>query len=66
MADKTSITFLCDSGLKRDATEIFSRIGLSMTAGLEVYLRAVVREGGIPFPLKDVMGPRKEGVNEHE
>ena len=54
MAEKAPISFQCDATLKREATEIFNRIGLNMTSGLEVYLRAVVREGGIPFALKDV------------
>lgn len=49
MAETDRITFICDAGLKADAKEVFEKMGLTMTAGLKIYLQAVVREQGIPF-----------------
>lgn len=37
--------------LKKDAEEIFDRLGLSMTNAIEIYLRQVVIRGGIPFDI---------------
>lgn len=49
VAETDRITFICDAGLKADAKEVFEKMGLTMTAGLKIYLQAVVREQGIPF-----------------
>lgn len=51
MSEKANVTFKVDREIKEDATAIFSSIGMNFTTGLEVYLRAVVRTGGIPFDL---------------
>jgi DNA-damage-inducible protein J len=41
-----------DGDLKRQADAIFSQIGLTTSAGINVYLRKVVSSQGIPFELK--------------
>lgn len=51
MATPARVTFNVDSEIKEQASKIFKELGLTLSAGLEVYLRAVVREGGIPFPV---------------
>lgn len=38
--------------LKKDSNEIFEKLGISMSAAINIFLKAVVREGGIPFGLK--------------
>ena len=35
--------------LKKDAEEVFDKLGLSMTNAIEIYLRQVVMRGGLPF-----------------
>lgn len=51
MAEKTSVTFKIDKDVKDRATGIFQSLGMNFTTGLDVYLRAVIRTGGIPFDL---------------
>lgn len=53
MAEKTTVTFKVDKEVKDQATEIFNSLGMNLTTGLDVYLRAVIRTGGIPFNLLD-------------
>lgn len=38
--------------LKKRAGEVFDEIGIGMSAAINAFLHAVVREGGIPFDLK--------------
>lgn len=40
-----------DEDLKRQADAIFSQIGLSTSAGINIYLKKVVASKGIPFAL---------------
>jgi addiction module RelB/DinJ family antitoxin len=49
---KTSVTFSIDQDVKDAANEVFSNLGLTFTAGLEIYLRTVARKQAIPFRLK--------------
>ncbi|MDR1042522.1 MAG: type II toxin-antitoxin system RelB/DinJ family antitoxin [Clostridiales Family XIII bacterium] len=41
-----------DGDLKRQADAIFADIGLTTSAGINVYLKKVVASRGIPFELK--------------
>ena len=43
-----SVIFRVDKGLKQEADEIMRATGLSMSAAFSVFLKAVVREGGMP------------------
>lgn len=36
------------------ASEVFDELGLTLSAAVNVFLRAVVREGGMPFDMKNV------------
>lgn len=38
--------------MKKAAEEIYSRLGLNMTTAINLFLRATIRESGIPFDLK--------------
>ncbi len=38
--------------VKEQAEEIFSALGLNMTTAINMFLRAAIREHGIPFDLK--------------
>lgn len=41
-----------DKEIKNQAEEIFNELGLNMTTAINMFLRTVVREYGIPFELK--------------
>ncbi|MBQ4253555.1 MAG: type II toxin-antitoxin system RelB/DinJ family antitoxin [Erysipelotrichaceae bacterium] len=48
----TNINIRTDSNLKKKAELIFSSLGLNMSSAVNMFLKAVVRENGIPFELK--------------
>ena len=41
-----------DNNLKRDSEMVFDQLGISLSAGITMYLKQVVRTNGIPFELK--------------
>lgn len=45
------ITLQVDDDVKRDAERTLDDIGLSLSAAVNVFLKAVARENGIPFSL---------------
>lgn len=40
-----------DPEIKKQAAAVFEELGIGMSAGINAFLRAVVREGGMPFKL---------------
>ncbi|MGN1406421.1 MAG: type II toxin-antitoxin system RelB/DinJ family antitoxin [Erysipelotrichaceae bacterium] len=38
-----------DSSLKKEASELFSKLGLDMSSAVNIFLRQCVLRGGIPF-----------------
>lgn len=50
--ETTNITIRADRELKKQAERVFDDLGLNMTTAMTIFMKAVVREGGIPFELK--------------
>jgi DNA-damage-inducible protein J len=48
---KTTMNLRVDSKLKKNAENIISELGISTSAAITLYLKAIVREKGIPFPV---------------
>ena len=48
----SNITIRVDDDLKEKATELFADLGLGMNQAITLFLKAAVREQGIPFVLK--------------
>ena len=48
----TNLNIRTDKGIKDQAEQIFNELGLTMTMAINIFLRAAVREHGIPFELK--------------
>lgn len=48
----TCLNIRTDKAVKDQAEEIFNELGLNMTTAINVFLRAAIREHGIPFELK--------------
>lgn len=46
-----NITIRMDSQLKKQGEELFSDMGLSMTAAITAFVKQAVREQGFPFKL---------------
>lgn len=51
MADTVKINICTDADTKRQVEEILSDMGLNMTAAINIYLKRILMEGGIPFEL---------------
>ncbi len=51
MAEKTSTSIRVDPEVKAEAVKVFKSLGLDFSTGIDIYLRAVVREQRIPFDL---------------
>lgn len=52
MSTKPTTTVRIDSEVKMHANQIFDDIGISMSAAINTFLKAVVREGAMPFDMK--------------
>lgn len=47
--ESTNMTLRVDTKLKKQAEELFSDLGLSMSAAITVFMKQAVREQRIPF-----------------
>jgi addiction module RelB/DinJ family antitoxin len=52
MSTKPTTTIRIDQDVKKRANEVFDDIGISMSAAINTFLKAVVREGNMPFDIK--------------
>ena len=48
----TNLNIRIDKAVKDQASEVFSELGLNMTTAVNMFLRATVREHGIPYTLQ--------------
>lgn len=53
-------TIRIEPEVKKEATVILDELGLSMSAAVNAFLKALVREGGMPFEMK-VKTPASDG-----
>lgn len=53
-------TIRIEPEVKKEATVILDELGLSMSTAVNAFLKALVREGGMPFEMK-VKKPASEG-----
>ena len=47
----SNVSFRIDSELKKQADALFAQLGMNMTTAFNIFLRQIVREGGIPFEI---------------
>lgn len=48
----TNLNIRTEKEVKEKADQIFSELGLNMTTAINIFLRTVIREHGIPFSLR--------------
>jgi DNA-damage-inducible protein J len=48
---KTTMNLRIDASLKKEAEKVVDGLGLSMASAVTLYLKALVREKGIPFSI---------------
>lgn len=69
MNNGTSITIRADKQVKKDAQNILSSLGLDMSTAINIYLRQIIQEEGLPFkvilkqPRKTTLKALKETEN---
>ncbi len=64
MATKPTTTIRIDPDVKKRAGKVFDGIGISMSAAITTFLKAVIREGTMPFEIKsDRPKPPRNSVN---
>ena len=62
MLSSTNVTIRMDKQLKKQAEALFADMGMNMTTALNIFTRASVRQGRIPF---DITGdPFNNPVNQ--
>jgi len=49
---QTNLTIRIEENLKRDAENLFSKIGMNMSTAINIFFRQAVRAQEIPFELK--------------
>ena len=49
---QTNLTIRIDEDIKRDAETLFTKMGLNMSAAINVFFRQAIREQEIPFRIK--------------
>ena len=47
-----TINIRVDENLKQESERVFEELGIGMTAAMTIFLKAVVRNNGIPFSLE--------------
>lgn len=58
----TNLNVRIDKDIKKAAEEVYAELGFNMSTAINMFLRASIRKGGIPFDLKlDV--PNKETID---
>lgn len=53
-------TIRIEPEVKREASAILDELGLSMSTAINLFLRAVVREQGMPFEMKVMLKKAEE------
>lgn len=54
-------TIRIDPEVKREAVAVLDELGLSMSGAMNIFLRAVIREGGLPFDVRLGSAGRSDG-----
>lgn len=52
MNKTTNINIRIDEDLKKDCTEMFEELGMSLSSAINIFLRQSLREGGLPFDVR--------------
>ena len=52
MANTPTTTMRLDPELKEEAMKILEPMGLKMTGAVTIFLKAVIRENGLPFDMR--------------
>jgi len=51
--ENTVISVNVDKKTKEEATKVFNDLGLNMSVAVNIFLKACIKENGIPFQIKN-------------
>lgn len=57
-------TIRIDPEVKREAVAVLDELGLPMSGAMNIFLRAVIREGGLPFDVRLGSSGKADGEGE--
>lgn len=66
MSEKIKLVLSIDSRLKEKSETLYNELGLGLDTAINVFLRQSLREGGLPFALRDDFINPNEGVTLRE
>jgi len=69
MAKKVNTNISLDPALKKEAVELFASFGLDLSTAIGMFLSQSVREGKIPFEIRNVkrrVAPSSEDNADHK
>ena len=49
---KVSTNITIDADVKKQAQELFADLGLDLSTAINIYLKAAIRENGLPFDMR--------------
>lgn len=61
MEKTAALNLRVSPSVKQQAEKVLSRLGVSMAAAIDIYLRQIALTGGIPFPVR--LPPVPENMN---
>lgn len=61
MNNSTNLNIRIDKSVKETSEKILEDLGLNMTTAINIFLRQVIRQNGIPFEIKGDI-PNKETI----
>lgn len=53
MANTPTTTMRLDPKIKDEALQVLEPLGLNLTSAVNIFLKAVIREKGLPFEVKE-------------
>ncbi|MDR2605759.1 MAG: type II toxin-antitoxin system RelB/DinJ family antitoxin [Oscillospiraceae bacterium] len=65
MIETTNLSIRIDRGLKEEAEQIFSALGMNLTTAITIFVRQAVRQKKIPFEIS-LNGPERNGISLQE
>ena len=66
MAKTDTLHVRIDPGVKEKAEETLNDLGLSISYAVNVFLKQVILNEGIPFEIKNVKQGKKQWISQHK
>ena len=61
-----TLTIRLDKKTKENARKVLNSLGLDLSTAINIYLKQIIRKGGIPFMIEEPTEELKQALNELE